>query len=89
MMEKEPKLIIFPDGTRLISIISEVVADIGQPNCKLVNPFLLTDKGELEPWLIGCTLQSSFMVHSDKFLTIARPLNSHVEAYKLLMEEDA
>lgn len=87
-MEKEPKLIIFPDGTKLVSLISEVVADIGQPNCKLINPYMITDKGKLEPWFLGFTSQTSFMVHSDKFLTIAKPLNSHVEAYKAITAEE-
>jgi hypothetical protein len=86
-MEKEPKLIILQDGTKLISMISEVVGDIGQPNCKLINPYVIQDTGKLDPWLFEYTLQSSFMVHSDKFLTIAKPLNSHIHAYKKATEE--
>ena len=43
----------------LISEVVEVAAvDIGQPDCKLVNPFVInTESGQtiLEPWLLNIT----------------------------------
>ena len=58
----------------LISEVVEVAAvDIGQPDCKLVNPFVInTESGQtiLEPWLIDITRDDVFMISSDKILTL-------------------
>ena len=37
-MDKVIKVILLTNSERLISEIQEVGADIGQPDCKLVNP---------------------------------------------------
>ena len=34
----------------LISEIDEVIADIGQPDCKLTSPYKVVD-GDITPWL--------------------------------------
>ena len=57
----------------LISQIEEVGADIGEPDCKLINPFSLT-KGlggdyYLTSWP-DITEQRQLMIHSDSILTI-------------------
>ena len=36
-------------GQILITQIDEVGADIGEPDCKMTNPFLLKDDGTLQP----------------------------------------
>ena len=53
----------------LISKIEEVGADIGEPDCKLVNPYVITKEGMLEPWLLSVTKEDTFMMSSDKILT--------------------
>ena len=41
-MEKPPiKLIVLVNQQRLVSQIEEIGADIGQPDCKLTEPFIL------------------------------------------------
>ena len=54
----------------LISQIEEVGADIGEPDCKLIEPFILGTDNTLQPWLIDITSQNTFMMSSDKILTL-------------------
>lgn len=80
------KLILFPNSLILISQIVEVVPeDIGQPDCKIIEPFEV--KGDfLEPWLMDYSTQNTFMMHSDKFLTIAEPNPPLLEKYQQLIK---
>jgi len=59
-----------------------VGADIGQPDCKLTNPFVYKEDGTLEPWLINVSRQDIFMISSDKILTITEPMPTLVEKYE-------
>ena len=52
-MEKIIKALLLTNNQILITQIDEVGADIGEPDCKMTNPFLLKDDGTLEPWLIS------------------------------------
>jgi hypothetical protein len=62
-----------------------VPEDIGQPDCKIIEPFEI--KGDfLEPWLINYSTQNTFMMHSDKFLTIADPNSPLLEKYQELIK---
>ena len=75
----------------LISEIREVAAvDIGQPDCKLVNPFWvnpLEGNITLEPFLNNVTRENTFMMSSDKILTLAEPSPTILEKYLDLTEE--
>jgi hypothetical protein len=80
------KLILFPNSLILIAQIEEVVPDeIGEPDCKIVEPFIVNGDF-LEPWLIEYSNQNVFMMHSDKFLTIADPNPPLLEKYKELIK---
>lgn len=57
----------------LVSQIEEVSSELGEPDCKLTEPFLVCDDGTLSPWLLEYTNQNDFMISSDKILTIAAP----------------
>ena len=81
-MEKTIKAILLTNNQVLISQIDEVGADIGQPDCKLTNPFLYKEDGTLEPWLIKISRQDVFMISSDKILTITEPMPTLVEKYE-------
>ena len=49
-MEKPPiKLIVLVNQQRLVSQIEEIGADIGQPDCKLTEPFIVGDDNTLSP----------------------------------------
>ena len=75
----------------LISQIDEVPAvDIGQPDCKLTNPFWIdTESGTtvLHPFLTGVTKDDTFMMSSDKILTLADPTPTLLEKYQDLIKE--
>ena len=83
-MEKIIKAIVLTNNQVLVSQIDEVGADIGQPDCKLTNPYMLKDDGTMEPWLINISRQDVFMISSDKILTITEPMPTLVEKYESL-----
>ena len=83
-MEKMIKAIVLTNNQVLVSQIDEVGADIGQPDCKLTNPYMLKDDGTMEPWLINISRQDVFMISSDKILTITEPMPTLVERYEEL-----
>ena len=70
----------------LITQIEEVSSDLGEPDCKLTEPFVLNQDGTLVPWLVEVTRQNTFMIHSDKILTIAEPNSKLVEKYEDLLK---
>ena len=91
-MEKIIKVIVLTTTQQLlISEIVEVAAmDIGQPDCKLLNPFCInTESGQtvLEPWLLNITRDDTFMMSSDKILTLCEPSPTLLEKYLDLIEE--
>jgi hypothetical protein len=78
----------------LISQIEEVGADIGEPDCKLIKPFVLKEpqieglsSRMLEPFLNGVTKQDVFMISSDKIITLADPTPTLLEKYEDLIKE--
>ena len=86
-MEKPPiKLIVLVNQQRLVSQIEEIGADIGQPDCKLTEPFILGDDNTLSPWLVESTNQSVFMLSSDKILTLVDPKPTLLEKYQDLLK---
>ena len=81
-MEKSViKILVLTDQTLLISEIEEVGADIGEPDCKLTEPFVVKDDGTLHPWLIEITNDNQFMMSSDKILTLVDPKPTLLEKY--------
>ena len=91
MADKTIKVIALTTTQQLmISEVAEVAAlDIGQPDCKLVNPFCInTDSGRtvLEPWLIDITRDDTFMMSSDKILTIVDPTRKLLDKYESLLD---
>ena len=86
-MEKPPiKLIVLVNQQRLVSQIEEIGADIGQPDCKLTEPFIVSDDNTLTPWLVESTNQSVFMLSSDKILTLVDPKPTLLEKYQDLLK---
>ena len=76
------KIIIFKNDLVLITRLEEVGSEMGEPDCKLIDPFEL--KGEfLESWP-SFTLQREMMVHSDSFLTIIEPDKKQLDKYQAL-----
>ena len=81
-MAKVIKIVHLTTNQILISQIEEVAAiDIGEPDCKLLNPFLVKENEVLEPWLLKLTKDDIFMISSDKILTLADPTPTLLEKY--------
>ena len=81
------KLLVLPTNQILLTQIEEAGGDIGEPDCRLVEPFVVKDDGTLAPWLVSLTNQNSFMMHSDKILTIVEPNGTLVDKYNDLVKE--
>tara|TARA_Y100000356_G_scaffold30749_1_gene22502 strand:- start:1071 stop:1325 length:255 start_codon:yes stop_codon:yes gene_type:complete len=75
------------DKIILLTQIEEVSGDLGTPDCKLTEPMVIGEQDTLSPWLVGVTSQNTFMIHSDKILTIAQPNSKLEERYKSLVKE--
>tara|TARA_R100001594_G_scaffold21095_3_gene40824 strand:- start:141 stop:413 length:273 start_codon:yes stop_codon:yes gene_type:complete len=90
MADKIIKVLALTNHQYLISEIEEVgSADIGEPDCKLLNPFVInTETGQtvLEPFLTTVTRDTTFMMGSDKILTLAEPSPTILEKYLDLLE---
>tara|TARA_R100000008_G_C3429167_1_gene88757 strand:+ start:49 stop:309 length:261 start_codon:yes stop_codon:yes gene_type:complete len=81
-MNKTIKILALTTNQNLISEIEEVgSADIGEPDCKLINPFLIKEDNVLEPFLINITKDDEFMMGSDKILTLCEPMPTLLEKY--------
>jgi hypothetical protein len=81
------KLLVLLNNQILISQIDEVPSELGEPDCKLTEPFILNEKDEtLSPWLVNISSQNTFMIHSDKILTIADPKPTLLEKYQNLIK---
>ena len=65
----------------LITEIEEVLADFGEPNCKLVNPYLINNDGSISPWLKSLTNDTEIMMSSDKILTLVEPNGKLLDEY--------
>ena len=67
----------------LITELEEVMAEPGEPDCRLVNPYLFNSLDDMKPWLEASN-QSQYMLRSDNILTIAEPTQEVIEKYKKL-----
>jgi len=82
-MESEPitQVLILTNQLILISEVQEILADIGQPDCRLINPYVILESGELSPWLSKFTNETEFMLSSDKILTLLEPTGTLLDNY--------
>ena len=64
----------------LIAEIDEVLADIGQPDCKLINPCVIID-GKVSKWMSDLTPNKEMFMSSDKILTLVDPSQNILEEY--------
>ena len=81
-MDQIVKVIHLTTNQILISEIAEIAAVVpGEPDCKLINPFIIKQDNVLEPWLLNVTKDDIFMISSDKILTLAEPTPTLLEKY--------
>ena len=74
-------MIVLTNQQLLVSQIEEVGAEIGEPDCKLLNPMVICEGNTLTPWLLEQTQQDVFMISSDKIITLADPMPTLLEKY--------
>mgnify|MGYP001254789407 FL=1 len=74
------------NNLKIVTQIEEVLADIGDPNCKMIEPMVVGEQDTLSPWLVDCTNQNEFMISSDKILTILDPKPTLLEKYEKLIK---
>ena len=65
----------------LITEIVEVMAEEGEPDCRLINPYRFFEEGDMKPW-VKASNQTEFMLRSEDILTIADPTPEVVQQYK-------
>ena len=81
-MTKTVKIVTLVSQQLLISEIAEIAAVVpGEPDCKLINPFIIKEENVLEPWLLNVTKDDNFMMSSDKILTLVDPTPTLLEKY--------
>lgn len=80
------KILYLTTNQILISQIEEITSELGEPDCKLIEPFVICDDGTLSPWLLDYTNQNDFMISSDKMLTIADPNSKLKTKYEELLK---
>ena len=79
-MAKDIKCILVDVDNVLISEIEEVDAELGNPNCKLINPVVFESLEKMKP-LIEASKYTEFMIRSEDILTIADPTQEVIDKY--------
>ena len=86
-MAQTVKIVTLVSQQLLISEIEEVAAVVpGEPDCKLINPYIIKNELVLEPWLLNVTKDDIFLMSSDKILTLVDPTPTLLEKYLDLTE---
>jgi len=80
------KVLALQNNLILISQIDEVTSELGEPDCKLTKPFVVKNDQTMEPFLFGYTKQDTFMISSDKIVTLAEPSPTLLEKYEDLIK---
>ena len=81
MSEQSIKCVLMDVDNVVIAEVIEVDAEIGDPNCKLIKPYLFNDIDDMTPWKSDVTNQTEFMIRSEDILTIADPTGVVIDKY--------
>ena len=79
-------VIVLTTGTTLIATIEEQTSELGEPDCKLIEPYLVTSEGTVEPLLLNITNQNEVMISSDKILTLVDPKTTLLAKYEAVFD---
>jgi hypothetical protein len=79
-MDKTIKCLLLDVDNVIITEIVELDAELGQPDCRLINPYLFVSIEDMKPWP-KATNQTELMIRSDDILTIADPTEEVIEKY--------
>ena len=87
MKTENLQILILTNDQRILTQVEEVQSELGGPDCKLTEPFIINDDGTLSPWLLEVTNQNTFMISSDKILTLIEPNSKLTKKYEDVIEE--
>jgi hypothetical protein len=79
-MSKTVKCLLLKVDNVIVTEIEEVPSELGEPDCRIINPYKIDVEGELTPWP-EVTDQREMMIHSDSILTIVDPKEEIVTKY--------
>ena len=79
-MSKTVKCLLLKVDNVIVTEIEEVPSELGEPDCRIINPYRINAEGELTPWP-EVTDQREMMIHSDSILTIVDPKEEIVTKY--------
>ena len=78
------KILILKNDSILITEIDEVSGELGEPDCKLINPCQMSVSDsttyDMRKWPVF-TNQKELMIHSDSIFTIVDPKPDQIELY--------
>ena len=80
-VEKPIQVLYLTNNLRLVSRIDEILADIGQPDCKLINPCVIDKDGKLTKWMSSLTDNTEMFMSSEKILTLVDPNQKLLDDY--------
>jgi hypothetical protein len=86
MENKTIKCLLLKVDNVIVSEIIEVGSELGEPDCKLINPYRIDVEGNLTEWP-EVTDQREMMIHSDSILTMVDPKSEIIEKYLELTAE--
>ena len=75
------KCVLIDVDNVVVAEVVEMDAEIGDPNCKLIKPYLFNSIDDMKPWKSEITTQTEFMIRSEDILTIADPTPEVIERY--------
>lgn len=79
-MDKIIKCLLLKVDNVIITEINEIGSELGEPDCRLTNPYRIDGEGNLTVWP-DVTDQREMMIHSDSILTIVDPKPEIIEKY--------
>ena len=80
MADKVVKCVLLDVDNVIITEIEEVMPEPGEPDCRLVNPYLFVSEDDMKPW-VQASNQKEYMVRLDDILTIADPTQEVIDKY--------
>jgi hypothetical protein len=75
------KCLVLLNGINLICKIEEIDAELGDPNCKITEVFLISDSNTISPWLTFSDHKDPIMLRSENILTIVEPSKETLKSY--------
>ena len=84
--KKDAQILVLTTGLTLIATLEELSSELGEPDCKLIEPYVVTPEGTVEPWLLNVTNQNEVMISSDKILTLVDPKTPLLAKYEAVFD---